>query len=141
LMLFHKKARKHRWDVEKYNKIKQGINTVETDLRKIRDPLQIHCPSARMEDKGHKSAGFFGITNLRDVIQKLQWRSTVWQMKTKSSKRSMIVNIVTILFLVLTSLHSSDNAKFRRKVYSNHFWKLDLILIVQFCATWEFTFV
>ena len=22
-MLFHKKARKHRWDVEKYNKIKQ----------------------------------------------------------------------------------------------------------------------
>ena len=23
LMLFHKKARKHRWDVEKYNRIKQ----------------------------------------------------------------------------------------------------------------------
>jgi len=72
LMLFHKKARKHRWDVDKYNRIKQGINTVETDLRKIRDPLQMHCPSARMEDKGHKAASFFGITNLRDVIQKLQ---------------------------------------------------------------------
>ena len=23
LMLFHKKAKKHRWDVEKYNRIKQ----------------------------------------------------------------------------------------------------------------------
>jgi len=72
LMLFHKKAKKHRWDVEKYNRVKQGINTVETDLRKIRDPLQLHVPSARAEDRGTKSGGFFGITNLRDVINKLQ---------------------------------------------------------------------
>ena len=89
--MFHKKAKKHRWDVEKYNRIKQvslcslhncrlvliciltqGINTVELDLQKLRDPLQIHVPSARNEDKSHKSGGFFGITNLRDVINKLQ---------------------------------------------------------------------
>jgi len=73
LMIFHKKARKHRWDVEKYNKIKQDINHVETDLRKLRDPLQIHVPAAKMEERAAKSGGFFGgITNLRDVINKLQ---------------------------------------------------------------------
>merc|ERR1719373_60651 len=73
LMIFHKKAKKHRWDVEKYNKIKQDINHVETDLRKLRDPLQIHVPAAKMEDRAAKSGGFFGgITNLRDVINKLQ---------------------------------------------------------------------
>jgi len=73
LMIFHKKAKKHRWDVEKYNKIKQGINAVETDLRKLRDPLQIHVPAAKMEERAVKAGGFFGgITNLREVINKLQ---------------------------------------------------------------------
>jgi len=73
LMLFHKKARKHRWDVEKYNRIKQGINTVELDLQKIRDPLQIHVPAAKRGDKSlGAGGGFFGISNLRDVISKLQ---------------------------------------------------------------------
>ena len=46
LMIFHKKAKKHRWDVEKYNKIKQGINLVETDLKKMRDPLNIPHPGS-----------------------------------------------------------------------------------------------
>jgi len=73
LMIFHKKAKKHRWDVEKYNQIKQGINVVETDLKKIRDPLNIHVPAAKMEERANKSGGFFGgITNLRDVINRLQ---------------------------------------------------------------------
>ena len=73
LMIFHKKAKKHRWDVEKYNQIKQGINLLETDLKKIRDPLNIHVPAARIEERATKSGGFFGgITNLRDVISKLQ---------------------------------------------------------------------
>jgi len=72
LMLFHKKAKKHRWDVEKYNRLKQGINTVELDLQKLRDPLQLHVPAAKMASASHKSGGFFGITNLRDVINKLQ---------------------------------------------------------------------
>merc|ERR1711976_993631 len=70
LMLFHKKAKKHRWDVEKYNRLKQGINTVELDLQKLRDPLQLHVPAAKMASANHKSGGFFGITNLRDVINK-----------------------------------------------------------------------
>ena len=51
----------------------QDINNVETDLRKLRDPLQIHVPAAKMEERAGKGGGFFGgITNLRDVIIKLQ---------------------------------------------------------------------
>jgi len=76
LMTFHKKAKKHRWDVDKYNSIKQGINAVEADLRKLRDPLQIHLGSAKMEERAalHKAApgGLFGISSLKDVISKLQ---------------------------------------------------------------------
>lgn len=44
LVTFHKKAKKHRWDVERYNRIQQGINSLEADLRKLRDPLQLHVP-------------------------------------------------------------------------------------------------
>jgi len=76
LMTFHKKAKKHRWDVDRYNSIKQGINAVEADLRKLRDPLQIHLGSAKMEERAalHKAApgGLFGISSLKDVISKLQ---------------------------------------------------------------------
>lgn len=70
LMTFHKKAKKHRWDVDRYNSIKQGINAVEADLRKLRDPLQIHLGSAKMEERAalHKAApgGLFGISSLKD---------------------------------------------------------------------------
>jgi len=75
LMTFHKKAKKHRWDVDKYNTIKQGINAVEADLRKLRDPLQIHLGSARVEERAAQQKGvgsIFGISNLRDVLSKLQ---------------------------------------------------------------------
>jgi len=44
LVTFHKKARKHRWDVERYNALQQGINSLEADLRKLRDPMQLHVP-------------------------------------------------------------------------------------------------
>ena len=51
----------------------QGINTVELDLQKIRDPLQIHVPAAKKRDKSLGArGGFFGIKNLRDVISKIQ---------------------------------------------------------------------
>ena len=59
----------------KFLLILQGINTVELDLQKIRDPLQIHVPAAKKGDKSlGAGGGFFGINNLRDVISKLQWR-------------------------------------------------------------------
>jgi len=72
LITFHKKAKKHRWDVNEYNKLKQGINVVEADLRRLRDPLHMNVPSISNKDKESKSGGLFGISNLRDVISKLQ---------------------------------------------------------------------
>jgi len=73
LLTFHKKAKKHRWDVNKYNTLKQGINAVEADLRRLRDPLHMNVPSVGNKDKVEtKSGGLFGITNLRDVLSKLQ---------------------------------------------------------------------
>jgi len=70
LMSFHKKADKHRWDVEKYNKLKQGILSVEGDLKRLRTPIQT-VKSKYLPQDG-KSAGIFGINNLKDVLNKMQ---------------------------------------------------------------------
>jgi hypothetical protein len=70
LLTFHKKAKKHRWDVERYNGLKQGINTIEADLRRIRDPLALHVPGKAVDKK--ISSGLFGIGNLRDIVNKMQ---------------------------------------------------------------------
>jgi len=72
LITFHKKAKKHRWDINKYNTLKQGINVVEADLRRLRDPLHMNVPNISNKEKETKSGGLFGISNLRDVISKLQ---------------------------------------------------------------------
>jgi len=75
LVTFHKKAKKHRWDVDKYNTIKQGINTLEADLKKLRDPLQMHVGNSKLEERAalqKGSGGLFGISSLKDVISKLQ---------------------------------------------------------------------
>jgi len=75
LVTFHKKAKKHRWDVDKYNTIKQGINSLEADLKKLRDPLQMHVGNSKLEENAalqKGSGGLFGISSLKDVISKLQ---------------------------------------------------------------------
>ncbi|XP_065334289.1 calcium uniporter protein, mitochondrial isoform X1 [Cloeon dipterum] len=46
LISFHKKARKNGFDVERYNELRDSIASVEDDLRRLRDPLQIHLPQA-----------------------------------------------------------------------------------------------
>merc|ERR1719369_2421508 len=50
LVTFHKKAKKHRWDVDRYNQLKQGINALEADLRRLRDPLHMHVGSIGNKD-------------------------------------------------------------------------------------------
>ena len=44
LISFHKKADKHRWDVERYNQLQQGILALQADLRRIRAPIQALKP-------------------------------------------------------------------------------------------------
>jgi len=70
LVTFHKKASKHRWDCDRYNALREGIGSIEADLRRIRDPLGVHAPGKVQEKK--VSAGLFGIGNLRDMVSKMQ---------------------------------------------------------------------
>ena len=53
----------------------QGINSLEADLRKLRDPLQMHLGTSKLEEKAalqKGTGGIFGISSLKDVINRLQ---------------------------------------------------------------------
>ncbi|XP_056292003.1 calcium uniporter protein, mitochondrial isoform X2 [Pseudoliparis swirei] len=44
LLFFHKGMKRTRFEVEKYNKLKDDIAEVELDLKRLRDPLQLQLP-------------------------------------------------------------------------------------------------
>ncbi|XP_048863843.1 calcium uniporter protein, mitochondrial [Brienomyrus brachyistius] len=44
LLFFHKGVKRTRFDVEKYNKLKDAIAEAELDLKRLRDPLQLQLP-------------------------------------------------------------------------------------------------
>ncbi|XP_072439622.1 calcium uniporter protein, mitochondrial isoform X1 [Chiloscyllium punctatum] len=44
LHFFHRGAQKTQFDVEKYNQLKDAIAQAELDLKRLRDPLQLHLP-------------------------------------------------------------------------------------------------
>uniref|UniRef100_A0A4W6E938 Calcium uniporter protein n=1 Tax=Lates calcarifer TaxID=8187 RepID=A0A4W6E938_LATCA len=44
LLFFHKGVKRTRFDIEKYNKLKDDIAEVELDLKRLRDPLQLQLP-------------------------------------------------------------------------------------------------
>ncbi|CAL1544557.1 unnamed protein product [Lymnaea stagnalis] len=49
LIKFHKLADKEKLDVEHYNKLREEISQAEHDLRRLRDPLQLHLPIRELE--------------------------------------------------------------------------------------------
>nr|KAG5714716.1 hypothetical protein BaRGS_000204 [Batillaria attramentaria] len=55
LVRFYKLARKERLNVDQYNSLRDAISQAEEDLRRLRDPLQLHLPikeiQKRLEDK------------------------------------------------------------------------------------------
>lgn len=50
LLFFHKGVKRTRFDVEKYNKLKDDIAEVELDLKRLRDPLQLQLPVPQLGD-------------------------------------------------------------------------------------------
>ena len=91
----------------------------------------VHQPGWRTRDRSLRGSLVSPISEMSSRSSSEDRQFDTSYRKQNPAKRSMIVNTVTILFLILTSLHSSENAKFRRnKFCSNHFWKLGLILIV-----------
>ncbi|ELT99754.1 hypothetical protein CAPTEDRAFT_226862 [Capitella teleta] len=49
LLSFHKNANKQKFDVSEYNRLREAITLVEYDLKRLRDPLQVHLPLQHME--------------------------------------------------------------------------------------------
>ncbi|XP_037084223.1 calcium uniporter protein, mitochondrial-like [Pollicipes pollicipes] len=49
LLSFYKRSRKGGLDVRKYNDLKDAMYGLERDLRRLRDPLQMHLPPAHLE--------------------------------------------------------------------------------------------
>ncbi|XP_034407750.1 calcium uniporter protein, mitochondrial isoform X1 [Cyclopterus lumpus] len=50
LLFFHKGVKRTRFDVEKYNQLKDDIAEVELDLKRLRDPLQLQLPVQQLID-------------------------------------------------------------------------------------------
>ncbi|KAL0983720.1 hypothetical protein UPYG_G00131800 [Umbra pygmaea] len=44
LLFFHKGVKRQRFDIHKYNELKDTIAEVELDLKRLRDPLQLQIP-------------------------------------------------------------------------------------------------
>lgn len=51
LHFFHKGAKKTKFDIEKYNRLKDDIAQAELDLKRLRDPLQLHLPVQPISDQ------------------------------------------------------------------------------------------
>ncbi|ESO88982.1 hypothetical protein LOTGIDRAFT_203141 [Lottia gigantea] len=44
LLKFYKEAQKKNFDIKKYNDLKNNIAIIESDIQRLRDPLQLHLP-------------------------------------------------------------------------------------------------
>ncbi|XP_075072681.1 calcium uniporter protein, mitochondrial [Mixophyes fleayi] len=51
LNFFHKSAKKTDFDFLEYNRLKDAIAQAELDLKRLRDPLQMHLPIQQIDDK------------------------------------------------------------------------------------------
>ncbi|XP_072352100.1 calcium uniporter regulatory subunit MCUb, mitochondrial-like [Scyliorhinus torazame] len=51
LHYFHRGAKRSSFDIEKYNKIKEELAEVETNLRRLRNPLQLKLPIEQLNGK------------------------------------------------------------------------------------------
>ena len=69
LFTFHRRARKTEWDVTKYNSLRNGISSVEADLRRLRDPLRVRSPSAAHDGVGNIIGNQIHIGNIREIFK------------------------------------------------------------------------
>jgi len=73
LLSFHKKAKKHDWDVNKYNQLKEGIGKVENELKRLRDPLRLKLPIQKLEGAQKEVNSLLGsqvnMGNIKDMLK------------------------------------------------------------------------
>ena len=51
LIRFYKLAHKKRLNVDQYNRLRNAISQAEEDLRRLRDPLQLHLPIKEIQKR------------------------------------------------------------------------------------------
>lgn len=68
LITFYKNARKHNWDVEKYNELRDSIEQVEADLKRLRDPLRLTASNLKSVESSILS-GQLNIGSLKDMLK------------------------------------------------------------------------
>lgn len=49
LLNFYKRSRRNGLDVRKYNELRDNLHCLELDLKRLRDPLQIHLPPKHLD--------------------------------------------------------------------------------------------
>lgn len=74
LLTFHKRAKKHEWDVGKYNALRDGIVKVEQELRKVRDPSKLRPSNEALRRAAQDlETGILGsqvhIGNIKDMLK------------------------------------------------------------------------
>jgi hypothetical protein len=57
LLTVHREAKKDQFDVTEYNRLRESISNIQHDLRRLRDPLQLHLPIEQLQkrDEAHPS--------------------------------------------------------------------------------------
>ncbi len=68
LITFYKNARKHNWDVEKYNELRDSIEQVEADLKRLRDPLRLTASNLKSGETSILT-GQLNIGSLKDMLK------------------------------------------------------------------------
>lgn len=51
LVRFYKLAHKERLNVDQYNRLRDAIDKAEEDLKRLRDPLQLHLPIKEIQKR------------------------------------------------------------------------------------------
>ena len=58
LIAFHDKAKKQNLDVLRYNALANEISQTELDLKRLRDPLQLHLPTPQIVPNKPEEEGY-----------------------------------------------------------------------------------
>lgn len=68
LITFYKNARKQNWNVEKYNELRDRIEHVEADLKRLRDPLRLTSGNLKSEETSIL-AGQLNVGSFKDMLK------------------------------------------------------------------------